>query len=333
MQQQQVAPADGRRRPQHGDPGWKPSRLQRERARSVPRPSDEQPAYGGHGSRPPALEFGGLIRQFSHIVIEVTDLERAEEWYQDVVGLDLLGRNLTAEEREHSVLQMNTGQLWILVKSDQVVAGSRSGMHHAFMMTPNQYRRMMERVLARGYDLVDIRAQFRAHGEFSINIKDPDGHGIQFQCESPEASEIILPGVGTVDCGPADSYKVGDVRLFKEGNFFLVRLREGFLAMTRWCTHMNGKLVYQKAHWRFYCPYHQSTFDRCGNPIGGEPYLNALRLNPITFSAEGHVLVNTDEVIERELNDPGQPAGHWTHSDGRDSMERRGGESWQKSKV
>ena len=105
---------------------------------------------------------------------------------------------------------------------------------------------------------------------------------------------------------PADAYRVGDVKLFKDGDFFLVRRAEGFLAMTRWCTHLNGRIIYQREHWRFYCPYHQSTFDRCGDPIGGEPNLTALRLNRVSFSADGRVLVDTDDVIERGLFDPTQ---------------------------
>lgn len=301
-----VQAAEVRRRPQNGDPDWKPSKLQRERARSVPPPSDERAEVGGHSFLPSVLKEFGLVKGFSHLVIEVTDLDRAEAWYQDIAGLDLVGRDLTNEDRPHSVLQLNTGQLVILVKSDHVE--TRSGMHHAFMLTPNQYRRMMEHVLAAGYDLVDIRAQFRAHGEYSINIKDPDGHGIQFQCNSPEARAIIRPGTGVVDCGPADAYRVGDVKLVKDGNFFLVRRAEGFLAMTRWCTHLNGRIIYQREHWRFYCPYHQSTFDRCGDPIGGEPNLTALRLNRVSFSADGRVLVDTDDVIERDLFDPTQAA-------------------------
>ncbi|MBM2812248.1 MAG: Rieske (2Fe-2S) iron-sulfur domain [Chloroflexi bacterium] len=294
-------------RPHHGDAEWKPSRLQRERARAIPPPSDERAQVGGHSFLPSVLQEFGLVKGFSHLVLEVTDLERAVAWYTDIAGLDTVGYDLTNEDRHHAALQLNTGQMLILVQSDRVERGT-GGLHHAFMMTPNQYRRMMERVLAAGYDLVDIRAQFRAHGEYSINIVDPDGHRIQFQCNSPEARAIIKPDAGVVDCGPATAYRVGDVKLFKEGDFFLVRRPEGFLAMTRWCTHLNGRIIYQREHWRFYCPYHQSTFDRCGNPIGGEPNLTALRLNAISFSPEGHVLVDTDEVIQRDLFDPSQAA-------------------------
>jgi Rieske Fe-S protein len=115
-----------------------------------------------------------------------------------------------------------------------------------------------------------------------------------------------LPGVGVVDCGPADNYQVGEVKLFKDGNFFLVRQPEGFLALSRWCTHLNGKVVYQQAHWRFWCPFHGAIYERSGAPIGDRPDVCPLRLNPIRFGADGRVLVDTDQVVERDQSEPGQ---------------------------
>ena len=111
-----------------------------------------------------------------------------------------------------------------------------------------------------------------------------------------------------IDCGPADKYKVGDVKLFKDADVFLVCTRDGFIAMSRWCTHMNGQVGYQREHWHFACPNHDATFDRCGVP---EPYPGnhagePLRLHPITFDAAGHVLVDTDRTINRSGYEPTQ---------------------------
>jgi len=185
----------------------------------------------------------------------------------------------------------------------------RSGVHHGFMLTPNQYRRIYERLQELGYEIKDDREEFRAGGQYSIDIEDPDGHRYQLQCYGPEAREI-MPGAGVVDCGPASRYRIGDVRPFRTGNFHLVRLREGFLAVSRWCTHFNGLVVYQKAHWHFYCPFHHATYDRRGvpAPFPGNMASGPLRLHPITFSPEGHILVDTDRVIERNGYDPAQAA-------------------------
>ena len=56
------------------------------------------------------------IDGFSHMVLEVKELDRSERFYQDVIGLDLLGRELLAEPRPHSLLRLNTGQLVVLTK-------------------------------------------------------------------------------------------------------------------------------------------------------------------------------------------------------------------------
>ena len=275
---------------------------------ALPMPTDELAPYTAHGYQPDKLEQVPAAGRFSHFLIEVTDLDRSEAWYRDVIGMDVLGRNLTAEPEPHSLLQMNTGQLFILVQKDTVEArrpGS-SSIHHGFLLTPNQYCRAQERLKAFGYDIADTREQFRARGEYSMDIYDPDDHRYQIQAYGPEAHEILLPGVGVVDCGPASAYRAGQVKLFKNGNFYLVRLKDGFLALTRWCRHMNGKVVWQKEHWRFWCPFHSMTYDRAGDPLWGQPDVCALRLNAESFSDDGHVLVDTDQVVDRDCYQPEQ---------------------------
>jgi catechol 2,3-dioxygenase-like lactoylglutathione lyase family enzyme len=274
---------------------------------TLPNPSDELPVF--YGCEP---EPDDLVEHFSHFAIAVTDLDRSEAWYRDVIGMDVLGRNLTAEERPHAVLAMNTGQLMILVQYDSIdaVRQSSHGVHHGFTLTQSQYIRAMERLQAYGYPTVAQREEFIARGQYSTDITDPDGHHYQIETmDEVQAHEILRPGLGTVDCGPADSYAVGDVKVFPQGYFFLARLQEGFLALTRWCSHMNGLLIYQKEHWRFWCAMHTATYDRRGNPTCSSnrfPDLKALRLHPVSFGPDGHVLVNTDEIVERDRYDPSQ---------------------------
>src|SRR5579871_5502013 len=83
----------------------------------APNRSDDAGPFAGHGLVRAELEEAedAFADRFSHLALEVTDLDRSEQWYQEVIGADLLGRGLTAEPRPHSVLQMNSGQLLILV--------------------------------------------------------------------------------------------------------------------------------------------------------------------------------------------------------------------------
>ena len=79
-----------------------------------------------------------LVDGFSHLVVHVTDLDRSEKFYQDVFGLDVVGRNLVSDEGENSLLAMNTRQRILLVKVDEVVPfrPNRSSIHHAWLLTP-----------------------------------------------------------------------------------------------------------------------------------------------------------------------------------------------------
>jgi len=61
-----------------------------------------------------------LVEGFSHLVIQVTDLDRSEKFYQEVMGLDPVGRDLVSEEGPNSLLKMNTGQMVLLVQVPKV---------------------------------------------------------------------------------------------------------------------------------------------------------------------------------------------------------------------
>lgn len=275
---------------------------------SLPSESDELPVFFGADYHP-----GDFAECFSHFVVAVGNLTRSENWYRDIVGADLLGRGLTAEPLPHSVLKMNTGQLIILVETD--VDSDRQaghGVHHGFLLTRNQFRRAMERLQKNNIEIVAQREEFNAKGQYSVDVFDPDGNHYQLETVDPtQATDTVPSGAGVIDCGPAADYNIGEVRLFKDATFFLVRNKEGFLAMSRWCTHMNGLLTYQQAHWRFVCPMHRASYDRRGIPNCStlrHPNLSPMRLHPISFTADGHVLVNTDETIERNSYEPEQAA-------------------------
>ncbi|MBM2812610.1 MAG: plastoquinol--plastocyanin reductase [Chloroflexi bacterium] len=290
------------------DAGFRTKR-QMEKAKELPSASDALPKYGGHGYVPTAEDDEEpFVERISHLVLGVTDVDRAEHWYNDVMGMDVLGRGLMADTRPHSVMRMNSGCLLVLVEGKDIVPRrpGTNAVHHAFNMTPNQYRRLQEKIEEYKIDAWVDRAQFLAQGEYNLNFRDPDDHALEVCCDTPEASELILPNVGILDCGPASQYNVGDVKLLKDADVYLIRLKEGFLAMSRWCTHMNGRIIWNREHWRFQCPYHHATFDRRGNHTGGQPDLDALRLYSVGFGPDGHVLIDTSQVTQRACFEPDQ---------------------------
>ena len=245
---------------------------------------------------------------FSHLVVEVANLDRSEAFYRDVIGLDLLGRNLTADNRPHSLLAMNTRQRVLLVEVGDVppYPGSGGSIHHGWLLTPEQFALARDRLEAAGYKTgIDPRQNFRAVGEYNMDIHDPDGNRFQIQAFGEEGTDILPSGAGVVDCGKIDDFAIGSVTRNGKGRFFLAREADGFLAISAWCTHKNGVTVWQKESWHFYCPFHGAKFDPTGCYVG-RMGCAPMRLHPVNIDDAGRVLVDTDLFYARDGYDPAQ---------------------------
>lgn len=245
---------------------------------------------------------------FSHMVIQVSDLDRSEAFYRDVIGLDVLGRNLVAENRPNSLLAMNTRQRVLLLEVDEVPPYPASGgsIHHGWLLTIGQFQQARSRLEAHGYETgIDPRQTFRAVGEYNMDIHDPDGNRFQLQAFGDQATEILPSGEHVVRCGHFDDYDIGSVTRFKAGRFYLVRCQEGFLAFSAWCTHKNGITIWQKESWHFYCPFHGAKFRLDGCYIG-HMGCAPLRLHPINIRNDGTITVDTDRFFARDRYNPSQ---------------------------
>ncbi len=245
---------------------------------------------------------------FSHLVVECADLDKSEAFYRDVIGLDALGRNLVADNRPNSLLAMNTRQRVLLVESGEVppYPGSGGSIHHAWLLTLDQFKAARDRLEAAGYKTgIDPRQSFRAVGEYNMDIIDPDGNRFQIQAFGEEGSEVLRSGAGTVVMGHIDEFPVGSVTRHQKGRFYLVREDAGFLAVSSWCTHKNGLTIWQKESWHFYCPFHGAKFDRTGCYVG-HMGCAPMRLNPLQIDAAGQVVVDTDRFYSRPRYHAGQ---------------------------
>lgn len=245
---------------------------------------------------------------FSHLVVECADLDKSEAFYRDVIGLDALGRNLVADNRPNSLLAMNSRQRVLLVEVSGVPPYPASGgsIHHGWLLTPEQFAQARDRLEAAGYATgIDPRQNFRAVGEYNMDIHDPDGNRFQIQAFGEEGTDILPSGAGVVTLGKIDDYAVGSVTRNGKGRFFLVREEAGFLAVSVWCTHKNGVTVWQKESWHFYCPFHGAKFDTTGCYVG-RMGCSPMRLHPVNIDETGTVTVDTDKFYARDTYDPSQ---------------------------
>ena len=249
------------------------------------------------------------VNGFSHLVIDVTDLDRSEAFYRDVLGMEVLGRDLVSDVGPNSTVAMNTRHRIVMVQVDRKVEPFRpnsSSIHHALLLTGEQFDRAEKRLEGMGYKIGDNRAQFRAVGDRNIDINDPDGHRYQIQSFNPAARAFEPENVGEIQCGNVNDYAPGDVKAFGKGKFFVVRYDDGFMALTRWCTHRKGLLAWKAEHWCFYCPMHGATYNREGENTSYFIKAAPMGAHPLAIADDGTITVRPDEIIERKGFDPSQ---------------------------
>ncbi|MBT4007269.1 MAG: Rieske 2Fe-2S domain-containing protein [Rhodospirillales bacterium] len=245
---------------------------------------------------------------FSHLVVEVSDLDKSEAFYRDVIGLDVLGRDLVGEDRPNTLLATNTRQRVLLIEVDEVppYPGSGGSIHHAWLLTPEQFKNARDRLESLGFETgIDPRQNFRAVGEYNMDIHDPDGNRYQIQAFGDEATDILPSGAGMMTCGKIDDFAIGSVTAFGKGRFFLNRLDVGFLAFSMWCTHKNGATIWQKESWHFYCPFHGAKYDQTGCYVG-HMKCKPMRLHPLFIDDGGTITVDTARFYNREAYDESQ---------------------------
>lgn len=129
---------------------------------------------------------------------------------------------------------------------------------------------------------------------------------------------------GTVAAGSVSDYKVGDVRVIREGKFYITRVPEGFLALYWRCTHLGCTVPWKEndpveagggggagdtafaQSGRFNCPCHGSIYTRYGQIVKG-PAPRPLDRFPLRV-AGGKLLVDTgpNNVITRGAATPDQ---------------------------
>ena len=98
--------------------------------------------------------------------------------------------------------------------------------------------------------------------------------------------------------GPIEQFEAGTVTAFREGEFYLARLKDGgFLALHRKCTHLGCTVPWVPDEQRFACPCHASAFDIRGDVLNA-PAPRALDLFPVRIE-NGIVIVDTSTPIRR----------------------------------
>jgi cytochrome b6-f complex iron-sulfur subunit len=98
--------------------------------------------------------------------------------------------------------------------------------------------------------------------------------------------------------GNVIDFKENTVSPFRDGKYYLIRMKEGgFLALSLKCSHLGCAVVWNESQKEFVCPCHASVFDMKGD-VKRSPASRALDFFPV-FIEEGMVKVDTGNAVRR----------------------------------
>lgn len=118
---------------------------------------------------------------------------------------------------------------------------------------------------------------------------------------------LIEPGSfgGKVNAGRVEEFAPGSISHVSKGRFYISRLEDGgVLAMWHRCTHLGCTVPWRDDEDQFHCPCHGGIYNKKGEVLGGPPP-RPLDLFPVEI-VNGEIMVDTDQVIERDRFDPAQ---------------------------
>ena len=241
------------------------------------------------------------VGDFHHLMFQVTDLNRSERFYRDVLGLEPLGGDLWPEARPNITFKTDAGNHIVLIQVPKVhLLGPWSYTH--FQLSPDEWRAAEARLRAGGACIDEAPGELHPVGELELWAQDPDGHVLQFRAQEPRAYEVPPARRGKIVAGRVEDFPIGSVTRIPQGKFFVVRFEEGILALSEVCTHRQFTVQYRPERHGFLCPLHRCQFTQTGRVIRcfagavGSPPLHAYP----TEIADGRVVVDTDTSIARQ---------------------------------
>ena len=92
--------------------------------------------------------------------------------------------------------------------------------------------------------------------------------------------------------GPPDAIEIGSVVTNVEQRVYVIRLAEGFRALSAVCTHLGCITRYQPDREIIACPCHGSQFTLAGDVVAG-PAPRPLRWLQMSLSEKGELIVDT----------------------------------------
>ncbi|HWP60886.1 MAG TPA: VOC family protein [Candidatus Acidoferrales bacterium] len=124
----------------------------------------------------------------SHIVIEVSDLKRSEDFYR-LLGFKPLGSDRVPECGRNAVFGTACGQRVILSESREPRTLPETGVHQAYRVTRARRDAIAKRLLAGDVTVHDYKEDRPAEAGDNFYFYDPDGNRIQLVAAGTDAAD------------------------------------------------------------------------------------------------------------------------------------------------
>ena len=126
----------------------------------------------------------------SHIVVEVSDLERGEEFYR-LLGFEPAGHDRVPNCGPHALFRTALGQWLILSENQQPRALPETGVHQAYRVTPSDRQAIVKKLTARDVPVHTYKEDRPAEEVDNFYFFDPDGNRIQLIASQ---TSTVAPG-------------------------------------------------------------------------------------------------------------------------------------------
>ncbi len=136
---------------------------------------------------------GAQPRGLSHLVIEVTDLDRAHAFYADILGLPKNAQDNWPLEDEHA-FPLASGQMLVFKPTDEPHTFADSGVHQAYCVAATVLGGIEARLAGDGVAIHRYHEDRPAETGDGVYFADPDGNRVQL-VSSPETG----PGTTAID--------------------------------------------------------------------------------------------------------------------------------------